>query len=78
MCRSMACGRSRTEREKGTAGQLVLPPLAVDIIRAQPHIGDNAFVFVGRGNGHYNGHSKGKNVFNSKLPAMPQVASCTT
>ena len=59
-------------REKGTAGQLVLPPLAVDIIRAQPHIGDNAFVFVGRGNGHYNGHSKGKNVFDSKLPAMPQ------
>jgi integrase len=59
-------------REKGTAGELVLPAAAIDIIRAQPHIGDNPFVFVGRGSGHYNGHSKGKSLFDAKLPKMPQ------
>jgi integrase len=59
-------------REKGTGGELVLPPVVLDIIRAQPHIGDNAYVFAGRGNGHYNGHSKGKSQFDSKLPKMPQ------
>jgi integrase len=58
-------------REKGTAGELALPPIAADIIRAQPHIGDNPFVFVGRGTGHYNGHSKGKKLFDDKLPKMP-------
>jgi integrase len=59
-------------REKGTGGELVLPAVALDIIRAQPHIGDNPYVFVGRGNGHYNGHSKGKKLFDTKLPKMPQ------
>jgi integrase len=31
-------------REKGTAGELVLPAAAIEIIRAQPHLGDNPFV----------------------------------
>jgi integrase len=59
-------------REKGTGGELVLPAVAFAIIRAQPRIGDNPFVFAGRGNGHYNGHSKGKKLFDEKLPKMPQ------
>jgi integrase len=59
-------------REKGTGGELVLPAVAVEIIRSQPRIGDNAFVFPGRANGHYNGHSKGKKQFDAKLPKMPQ------
>ena len=40
------------DREKGTAGALLLPKVAVDIIRAQHRIGDNPFIFAGRGDGH--------------------------
>jgi integrase len=58
-------------REKGTAGELVLPPAAVEIIRAQPHIGDNLHVLAGRGNGHINGYSKAKRLFDAKLPGIP-------
>jgi integrase len=59
-------------REKGTAGEMLLPELALDIIRAQPHLGNNLYVFAGRGNGHFNGHSKAKSVFDRKFPDMPQ------
>ena len=38
-------------REKDSAGSLMLPPAALDIIRAQPQIGNNPFVFAGRGDG---------------------------
>ena len=47
-------------REKGTAGELALPPAAVDIIRARPRMGDNPFVFAGRGNWPFNIWTKGK------------------
>jgi integrase len=59
------------DREKGTAGSLVLPGVAVEIIRAQPRIGDNPYVFAGREEGHFNGVSKAKRAFDAKLPAMP-------
>jgi integrase len=35
-------------REKGTPGSLILPPLALDIIRAQPRIEGNPYVFHGQ------------------------------
>jgi integrase len=41
-------------REKGTAGRLQLPKLALDIIRAQPRFASNEHVFAGRGNGPVN------------------------
>jgi integrase len=59
-------------REKGTAGELGLPKAALDIVQAQPHIGDNPFVLAGRGDGHINGYSKAKRQFDAKLPDMPQ------
>jgi integrase len=55
-------------REKGAPAGLVLPPMAVDIIRAQPRLGDNAFVLAGRGLAHINGFSKSKKAFDAKLP----------
>src|SRR5262245_31080857 len=55
-------------REKGTGGELVLPPMALNIIRAQPQLGDNPYVLAGRGNGHINGFSKAKRQFEAKLP----------
>jgi integrase len=59
-------------REKGSAGELVLPEMALNIIRAQPHLGDNPYVLAGRGNSHINGYSKAKRQLDAKLPsAMP-------
>ena len=46
-------------REKGTAGQLKLPALAVDIINSLPRILGNPYVFAGRG-GFFWGFSKSK------------------
>jgi integrase len=59
-------------REKGTAGELLLPPAALDIIRAQPHLGDNPYVLAGRANGHINGYSKAKRRLDARLPGIPQ------
>jgi integrase len=55
-------------REKGTAGELVLPEMALAIIRAQPHLGENPHALAGRGDGHINGFSKAKRQFDTKLP----------
>src|SRR5262249_9537310 len=55
------------QREKGNAGALVLPPLAMTIIHTQPRLGDNPFVFAGRGDGPINGFSKSKERFDAKL-----------
>ena len=55
-------------REKGTAGELVLPELALAIIHAQPRLGDNPFVLAGRGNGHINSFSKAKRELEARLP----------
>jgi integrase len=60
------------DREKGNAGSIMLPDVALAIIRNQPHIGDNPHIFAGRGNNPINGFSKGKRRFDAKLPAdMP-------
>jgi integrase len=56
-------------REKGNAVELVLPQLALDIIRAQPRFDANPFVLAGRGNGHLNNPSNGKRAFDQKLAA---------
>ena len=59
------------KREKGNAGALVLPDMALDIIASLPRLGDNPYVFAGRGNGHLNGFSKAKKQFDAKLPDIP-------
>ncbi len=59
-------------REKGTAGVVMLSDAARAIIVKQPRMGSNPFVFAGRGDGHFNGHSKAKRLFDAKLPDMPQ------
>jgi integrase len=60
-------------REKGNAGALGLPTMARSIIDAQPRLGNNPFVFAGRGDGYVNGYSKAKVDLDGKLPAdMPQ------
>jgi integrase len=58
----------REPREKETAGVLVLPESARAIIAAQPRLGDNRYVFAGRGDGPFNGFGKSKARFDGKLP----------
>jgi integrase len=57
-------------REKDTGGILVLPEIALAIVRAQGQIGDNPHVFTGRGDGPYKGFSAGKVAIDAKLPGM--------
>ena len=59
------------EREKGNAGALALPAQALAIIEAQPRLGENPYVFAGRGLGCRD-FSKSKPPFDAKLPKMPR------
>jgi integrase len=60
------------EREKGTAGSLILPEAALKIIKAQPRFASNPYVFAGRCDSHFSGYSKSKTQFDAKLPTMEQ------
>ena len=63
---------STSPREKGTAGSLKLPKLALDVIRAQPRLTSNEHVFAGRGTGHINNMAEAKAALDAKLAAeMP-------
>ena len=60
------------EREKGNGGALVLPEAALAIIQGQRRVGDNAYVFAGRGDGHFNGFSPCKRAFDKKVGDLPR------
>jgi integrase len=47
------------DREKGNAGELVLPRMALDVIEAQPRFESNPYVFAGQRR-YFNGFSKAK------------------
>ena len=56
------------DREKGHGKALVLPEIALDIIRAQKRIGDNPNVFAAaRGDGPFSGWSQCKRRFDDKV-----------
>jgi integrase len=57
-------------REKGAPAELVLPALALDIIRALPRLGDNPFILAGRGDSHISGFSKAKAALDGQLPTV--------
>jgi integrase len=59
------------EREKGNAGSLRLPPMALDIINAQPRLAGNPYVFAGRGGGSLNAFAQRKQELAAELPDMP-------
>jgi integrase len=58
------------EREKGTAGSLMLPKIAMEIIKAQPRFVSNPHVFAGRGDCYIQGQSKRKAQFDAKLTGV--------
>jgi integrase len=48
-------------RQKGRGGELVLPPMAVEIIRQQPRFAHSLFVFpAARGSSHFRAYTDGK------------------
>jgi integrase len=55
-------------REKQAGGVLMLPAMALRIVRVLPQIGDNPFVFAGRGDQPFNTGTKAKRGFDAKLP----------
>lgn len=61
-------------REKATAGVLVLPEEALAIIKAQPRIAENPYVFASPqgDNKSLSGFAKAKTRLDAKLPGMPR------
>ena len=57
-------------REKGNAGELVLPAVALNIINAQPRLASNPHVLAGRGDTHINAWSQSKREFDAKLQSV--------
>ena len=55
-----------SDREKSTAGSLVLPQAALDIINAQPRFASNPYVFAGIGSNPIGGMSKRKRRFDKQ------------
>lgn len=59
-------------REKANPGALVLPAMAIEVIKRQPRICGNPFVFAGRGgNGPIAGFNKRKMTLDAKLGDIP-------
>jgi len=52
--------KNGVKREKGTGGDLVLPPLAVDIIRSRPRLVSNPYVFAARAGTHFMDYQRPK------------------
>jgi integrase len=61
------------DREKGTAGALVLPEVALGIIKAQPRFASNPYVLAGREDSYIQGMSKRKAQFDRKVGITPWV-----
>ena len=54
-------------REKSTAGSLVLPAMALEIINAQPRFVSNPFVFPGNTGRHISGYGERKALLDAKV-----------
>jgi integrase len=57
------------KREKGNAGVLVLPDLALEILNTQPRFASNPYVFAGEGS-HIKSWSRRKREFDAKLEGV--------
>ena len=57
-------------REKGAGGVMVLPSVALDIIKARPRFASNPYVFAGR-DFYIKGFAKLKRALDAKVPIPP-------
>jgi integrase len=63
--------KSGHPKEKGTPDKLVLPPAALDLIKAQPRFASSEYIFPAcRGTGYLNGLSQLRKTFDAKLRPM--------
>jgi integrase len=61
------------KREKGNAGAITLPSMALDVLSSRPRFASNPYVFAAaRGKGHFSCFSKAKLDLDKKLPNLPQ------
>jgi integrase len=61
------------KRQKGTGGELVLPQMAIDVLREQPRFVDNPFVFHGAfGKSHYKSYDQGKTAMDNATGPLPR------
>lgn len=63
------------DREKGNAGKLALPDMALAVIREQQRIGNNPYVHAGRGMGHFSGWSPCKRAFDKRVTKALRYAA---
>ena len=63
------------DREKGNGGVLVLPDVAINIIRSQMRIGDNPFVLAGRRDGYLKGYSACKRQLDARVTSVLREAA---
>jgi integrase len=60
-------------RQKGRGGELVLPPMAVDVIREQPRFAHSLFVFpAARGKDHFKAYAYWKRALDKATGPLPQ------
>lgn len=61
------------DRQKGTGGALVLPAAAYAVVRSQPRLASNPYVFPGRADGHFNSYGMCKRAFDARAKIAPWV-----
>jgi integrase len=63
--------KNGVKREKGTGGDLVLPPIAIDIIRSRPRLASNPYVFAGRAGTHFMDYQRPKVTLDKATGEIP-------
>ena len=65
-------------KQKGAPDELVLPPVALDLIRAQVRLASSPWIFPAyRGDGHLSGVGELKKAFDAKLPPTAAIGRFT-
>jgi len=63
--------KNGVKREKGTGGELVLPPMALDIIRSRPRLVSNPYIFPGPGTLHFKSYDRQKRKLDKATGPLP-------
>src|SRR6516165_1140649 len=63
--------KNGVKREKGTGGELVLPPMALDIIRSRPRLVSNPYIFPGPGMLHFKSYDRQKHKLDQATGPLP-------
>jgi integrase len=65
-------------RQKGRGGELILPEMALDVIRSQPRFAHSLYVFpAARGKGHFKAYASGKKALDAAMAEAAPVGAFT-